>query len=290
MSIVLAALDTSAAARPVLEVALGLGRLTGTRAEAVHVRSDPPKPIETPQSLAARNAVPFRLLDGPVEATLSVAMDLPEVLIGVVGARSTAGTRRPVGGTALHLIETTHKPIAVVPPDAVVPGPIRRLLVPLEGTVESSEAVLEQLWPRIVADVEVIVLHVFTDATQPAMLDRPARDMGLLGREFLTRHLPQAGYVELRPGRVARQVADVARERASDMVVLSWSQDSSAGRAQVVRDVLGVSDLPVLLLPLAAHPAVGSSRRHAPVGEGAVSPHRSTIDNGGPDPNREALG
>jgi hypothetical protein len=252
MSVVLAALDTSAAARPVLDVAVGLGRLTATQVEAVHVRSDPLKSVEAPESLAARHAVPFRVLDGPVEATLSVAMDMPEVLIGVVGARSTAGGRRPVGGTALHLIETTHKPIVVVPPDAAAPAPIRRLLVPLEGTAESSQAVLEQLWPLIVADVEVIALHVFTDATQPAMLDRPARDMGLLGREFLIRHLPQAAYVELRPGQVARQVAEVARERASDLVVLSWSQDSSAGRAQVVRDVLGASDLPVLLLPLGA--------------------------------------
>jgi hypothetical protein len=38
MSIVLAALDATAAARAVLETAIQIGRLTGTEVEALHVR------------------------------------------------------------------------------------------------------------------------------------------------------------------------------------------------------------------------------------------------------------
>ena len=37
---------------------------------------------------------------------------------------------------------------------------------------------------------------------------------------------------------------------AIDLVVLSWAQDSSPGHAAVIRDVLGVSKVPVLLLPI----------------------------------------
>src|ERR1019366_8553120 len=106
------------------------------------------------------------------------------------------------------LLENAEKPVAVVPPDADTPVPIRRLLVPLEGTDVSSRPVLEHLWPLVVTDVELVVLHVFTDTTIPAMLDRPHRDLQILGREFLTRHCPHASYIELRTGPVATRWAE----------------------------------------------------------------------------------
>jgi hypothetical protein len=95
----------------------------------------------------------------------------------------------------------------------------------------------------------LVVLHVFTDVTQPAMVDRPVRDFELLGREFLTRHCPKATGIELRSGPVAIRVAEVCREQGSDLIVLSWSQDSSAGRAHIIQEVLGASSVPVLLPP-----------------------------------------
>jgi nucleotide-binding universal stress UspA family protein len=249
MNIVLAALDTTAAARPVLEAALRIGQLTGSNVEAVHVHRGRLDSVETPESLAARSKVPFRVLEGPVEPALLAAVGAPEVLAAVVGARATPGGRRPVGRTARHILEHTDKPVVIVPPDAIVPSSFRRILVPLEGTEASSQPVLERLLPLLVADVEVVVLHVFTDATRPTMLDRPVRDLELLGREFLARHLPQATEIELRPGPVAMRVAEVLGQHSADLVVLSWSQDSSAGRASIVREVLGASLVPVLLLP-----------------------------------------
>jgi hypothetical protein len=44
-------------------------------------------------------------------------------------------------------------------------------------------------------------------------------------------------------------VAEVSEEHRADLIVLSWSQDTSPERARVVREVLGASVLPVLLLP-----------------------------------------
>jgi len=250
MSIVLAALDTTAAARPVLETAIQIAQLTGSGVEAIHVSGGPLDPIETPESLAARADVPFRLLGDPVEAALLAAFGAPEVIAAVIGARATPGGRRPVGRTARHVLEHADKPVVVVPPELVSRGSFRRLLVPLEGTEASSRPLLERLWPLLVADVELVVLHVFTDATLPAMLDRPEYDLEILGREFLSRHFPHATRIELRPGPVATRVAEVSGEHSADLVVLSWSQDSSAGRARVVREVLGASALPVLLLPV----------------------------------------
>jgi hypothetical protein len=44
-------------------------------------------------------------------------------------------------------------------------------------------------------------------------------------------------------------VAEVAREHGADMVILSWSQDNSPGRARVLREVVDTSALPILLVP-----------------------------------------
>lgn len=249
MRTVLAALDASPAARPVLESALGVAQLTGAAVEAVHVPTDS---IETPQSLAARSQVSFRLLAGPVEQALRQAVADPAVIAVVLGARGTPGGRRPAGRTAIHILERASKPIVVVPPEAVgvSPRPFKRLLVPLEGTESSSRPVTESLCPLIVADVELVVLHVFTSDNPPRFLDRPARDLQMLGGEFLARHLPDAARIEMRAGPVGPTVAEVCQQEDADLIVLSWSQDSSAGHAAVVRDVLGHSRIPVLLLPV----------------------------------------
>jgi hypothetical protein len=260
MSTVLAALDATAAARPVLETAVRIGRLTGAGVEVVHVRTGPAEPIETPESLAARSEVPFRVLEGVAGPALVAAVAAPRVLMVVIGARATPGGRRPIRHTASHILEHVDKPGVVVPPEVVAARRIGHLLLPLEGTEASSRPVLERLVPLLVDDVELSVLHVFTEATLPAMLDRPEYDLEVLGREFLSRHFPRAARVVLRPGPVAARVAEVARERRSDLVVLSWSQNSSPGRAVVVREVLGASAIPVLLLPVGASSGTVRSR------------------------------
>ncbi|GEM_PF-478810 len=266
---VLAALDTTAAARPVLETALRVGEMTKAEVKAVHVVDGATEHLET---LVERAGVPLRLLTGPVEGTLLEAMEAPEVLATVVGARATPGGKRPVGRIARHLLERTSKPVVVVPPEALAPGTFLRLLVPLEGTESSSRPVLQALYPLLAVDVEIIVLHVFTDKTLPRMLDRPQRDLELLGREFLATHCPLATGIELRSGPVGARVSEVSRQHRADLVVLSWSQDSSAGRANVVREVLGTSVLPVLLLPVASASAASDVPRGLAAGEHPATP------------------
>lgn len=244
---VLAALDASAAARTVLDTALGVGSLTGAAIVAVHVEEAGSEMLD---ALTQQRGVPLRRLTDPVHSTLLEAAEAPDVVAVVMGARATAGGRRPVGRTARRVLERATKPVVVVPPDAVPVAALRRLLVPLEGTAASSRPVLDILCPLLKADVELVVLHVFTERTLPRMLDRPRYDLELLGREFLATHFPRGTRIELRPGPVAARVAEASKEHHADLVVLSWSQVSSPGRAEVVREVLGASDLPVLLLPV----------------------------------------
>ena len=249
MRTVLAALDASAAARAVLETALGIAELTGATVEAVHVHYGS---TDTPESLASRSGVPFRLLDGATEPALLDALAGPDVIAAVLGARATPGGRRPTGHTALRVLERANKPIVVVSPESVgvSPRPFHRLLLPLEGTESSSRPVTECLCPLIVGDVELLVLHVFTADTMPRVLDRPERDLQLLGGEFLARYCPNATQIALRTGSVGSQVGAACRDESADLVVLSWAQEASAGHAAVVRDVLSHAAVPVLLLPV----------------------------------------
>lgn len=256
---VLAALDASAAARPVLDTAAELARVVDGQVDAVHVRQDR---AETPQAMTEWAGVALRILDPPVEEALLAAAAEPEVVLVVIGARGTALGRRPLGRTALRLVEALDKPVAVVPPEAVGRRRQRRLVVPLEGTEASSAAVLEALGGLVVAPVEVVALHVFTEASLPRMMDRPVRDLEMIGAEFLARHLPRADRVEFRTGAVDRRVSEVCAAEDADLVVLSWSQDTSGGRAATVRGLLGHCRVPVLLLPLAPELSGASARAY----------------------------
>lgn len=248
MTTVLAALDGSPAARPVLETALGIGALLDADVEAIHVEDEPGQILDT---VAARSGVPLRDVEGPVETALLRALAEPNVVAGVLGARRTPGGRRPVGQTALHILEQAGKPLVVVPPEAVGVSPrvFQRLLLPLEGDQESARAVQDQLRPMNLDAVELVALHVFTPDTVPAVLDHPGRDLSMWGDEFLARFCPRAARVDLRTGEVSGRILEACRESEADLIVLSWSQDASPGHAAVILDVLGRSSVPVLLLP-----------------------------------------
>lgn len=270
MSIVLAVLETTVSAGPVLDTAVRIAELTGSEVEAAYVPGSATFEKKA-TSLARRARVPLRRLEEPESGGLVAVVADPEVLAAVIGARSQPAGRHPVGPLARKLLERTEKPVVVVRPDINVPPVLQRVLIPLEGTELSSRPVLEHLSAFLPDGVELVVLHVFTDDTLPAMLDRPDRDLEILGREFLHRHLPHAQRIELRHGSVASNVAEVSAQQASDLVVLSWSQDASPGRAKVIREVLASSPIPVLLLPTAlpgtsAGGAVGTSDGQDEVG------------------------
>ena len=233
----------------VLDVALSTGELTNTDVEAVHVTTAEDESVEACTDRGSRSFAP------PPRTTrnrATNAVDAQEVVAAVIGTKAAADDRRLLGTTARHIVERSTKPVVMVPPDFVSPGFFRRLLIPLEGTEASTQPVLEGLLPLLAADVELIVIHVFTESTRPAMLNHPWRDLEILGKEFLSpRHFPhQEARIELRHGHLGTQVAEVCDEHGADLIVLSWSQDSGAGKARAVRQILGAVTLPIMLFPL----------------------------------------
>jgi nucleotide-binding universal stress UspA family protein len=247
---VLAALDNSLAATPVVAAARALASLLDARPEAVHVRIDSDR---TARSAAAAGALPLHTESGPVIERLIEAGEAEDVVALAIGARSTPIARHPLGSTAAAVASAVLKPVVVVPPDARVAAEFQRVLVPIEASVSAA------IGPQVVFDLarektlEAVALHVYGADSLPRFTDQPQHEQASWTREFLARYCP-AGIsdvrLETRVGRAADFVAAVADDCGCDLIALGWSQAIAEGRARVVRGTLERSRLPILLVPV----------------------------------------
>ena len=234
---VLAAVDNSLAANPVLVTARALARAMEARVEAIHVRS---AHEEAPAQAAAAVGVPLRVVDGGVVERLREATTGTDTAALVIGARSSPTSPHALGSTALAVVTSCSRPVVVVPVAGRTAPILRKVLVPLEGTVSTSLA------PRSIvelgrnANIGVVVLHVEEDGPAPG------------DDEFLRRFCPWGiGLVTLerRSGRREDAIPAVADELGCDLIALGWTQELAPGRAEVVRAALERSPLPVMLIP-----------------------------------------
>jgi nucleotide-binding universal stress UspA family protein len=246
MSVVLAAIDNSAAARPVLATAAAVADLMHSGVEAVHVRDDGDR---TATAAARAAGIPLRELSDPIPQSLVREAERRDIRVLVVGARAAPVGRHPAGHVALRVITTLHKPLVVVPPEVRLPLRLRRALVPLDGTKTTTAALAETLELVYGSSVEVVLLHVFDKLRVPRFADQPQYELDAWASEFLARHSRPGLRLEVRAGAPGQHVLDVAEAVEADLIVLGWAQDLSPGRAEVVREVLSRSRMPVLLLP-----------------------------------------
>ncbi|MFE2752324.1 universal stress protein [Actinosynnema sp. NPDC059335] len=152
------------------------------------------------------------------------------------------------------------RPVVLVPP--MYPGTsastaaVSRVLVPLDGTAESARAVVEVLGLLARANVDLVVLHVFDEATVPPFWDQAAHARHDWEREFRKRFCtPEDVRLELRSGRPGDRVNQVAAEEHAHLIALGWSRRLDEGRARTVRDTVRGARVPVMLVPLASvHP------------------------------------
>jgi nucleotide-binding universal stress UspA family protein len=239
MPTVLAALDNSLAANPVLVAARSLARVLGDRLEAIHVLGDGVGEAEG----AARGAgVPLQLASGPVVERLVEAGEAADVAAMVIGARGTVASAHTLGSTAMAVVTSLRTPVVVVPPVAEIAPRLRSALVPLEETTSPL------LTPRSTIElapgdhVDVIVLYVGGGHYDEEWT-----------REVLGRYCPWGigeVRVERRAGRREEIVPMVAEELSPDLVVLGWARQLSDDRGPVVHAVLERSKLPVMLIPV----------------------------------------
>ena len=135
MTKVIAAVDNTAAAGTVLATGAGVARLFGAAVEALHVGENGDR---VARAEAAAVGLPLQRVTGPTVPALADAAAADDVVALVVGTRRLPLGNRPIGTTAFEVITSLLKPVVVVPPDAVPPQRLHRVLVPLEGATSTS--------------------------------------------------------------------------------------------------------------------------------------------------------
>ncbi len=251
--IILAALDDSAAAKPVLETARRLAALFGVEVEAVHVQGDGTG--ATAAAAAAAVGVTLHVRDGDIVATLRSEARERRAMALVIGARGGPPDARPTGHIAMDLVQSLRDTIVVVPPDAT-DGPLHRVLVAVEGDGESAglRGLFDHLSDRPLP--EVIALHVIQPSDVPPFADSPIHETNAFEREFRIRVasglLEDAAHVrfEMRVGDPAAALRDASQELDVDLVVLAWHRDLSGGHGRLVREMLERGSIPVALFAL----------------------------------------
>jgi len=250
MTNVLATVNSDACAQPVLDTPAVLAHLLDATVVALHVREHG---VSAPARVANAAGVELREASGSPIKEIVAATKAPDIAALVLGTRGAHRGSQPAGHTALAVITQTAKPVVVVPPDAHPPKRLGRILVPLEGTAESSRALDGTIALAHRHRLDVLVLHVHSPSTVPAFSDHEPHATQTWDTEFLNRHVavPHTRVRLLRRlGVPADDVVAVAHETTADLIVLAWSQDLSEGRARVVSETLAHSRVPVLLLPV----------------------------------------
>lgn len=254
---VVAAIADDGVAASVISVAGAIANLYSATVEAVHVGEAHAVLAATAQ----RVGVPLRTVPGrPVEALTRVAAAENVVALAIGAGASIAGDGR-AESTAMALLISLGKPIAVAPADAPVARTVKSVLVPLNGTAASAMALQEIVALASDAEISIVVAHVHQEHSLPAFSDHLPHEVRAWSEEFIARYCPSASEVTLesRVGEPHEQLLDILRRSHCDLIALGWSQDLARGRAAVVRRMLAESPVPVLLTPVSSDSVLTSA-------------------------------
>jgi nucleotide-binding universal stress UspA family protein len=245
MKRIIAAIDNSAAARPVLEMAQAVASaLAGTR-DVVHIIEDGD---ETARASAEAAGAVLHVLSGDPVEQLTLAVSEEDVVALVLGARGSPGGPRPAGHLALAIASVTDKPVVVVQPDAEPPAALRRVLVAIEGSPGKARALKRTIQLSTDAGLEIVMVHV--DEEIPSFTDQIQHETTAYAREFLAKYVLDAdpARFELRIGDPAAQVLGAIEELHPDLVAVGWPQVDDPSRGAVAHEILDRSPAPVLLV------------------------------------------
>jgi len=246
---VLAVIDSSAAARPVLSAAAATADLLRADLYALHVRE---RGWATAQAAADAAGVHLTLASGRALERIVHEARRPDVVAVVLGARATPGGARPAGHVATQVATTILKPIVVVPPECECPVRLGRILVPLEAVMATAAAVDSVVLAACTGGAEVIVLHIVEEQALPPFTDQPQYEVEAWIAEFRRRYCDHPEVrLEVRAGVPRDRVLALADELGADALILAWSQRLMSERAALVRSVLEHSRIPLILVPVA---------------------------------------
>jgi len=245
MKTVIAAIDNSAASRPVLAMARAVASALGSTLDVVHVTEDG---NETAHASAQAAGAALRTVAGDPIEQLVLAVADKDVVALVLGARGGLGGPRPAGHLALALAGQTDKPVVVVPPNAEPPQQLHRVLVAMEGTPGKARALQRTIELSTGAGLDIVVVHV--DEEIPSFTDQVQHETAAYAQEFFSRHLVGAPQVrlELRIGVPAIEVLATVEALRPELVAVGWPHTADPDRGAVAREILERSTVPVLLV------------------------------------------
>jgi nucleotide-binding universal stress UspA family protein len=247
MNKILAAVDNSAASRPVLATAMALAPTLAATVEAVHVTDTPGT---TAEAVADQFGVPLRVVSGdPFERITELAAD-EEVVAVVVGSRGRPQGRHPAGHVALELADRMSKPVVMVPPEADPPERVRRVLVAMEATPSKAWRLKRAVKVASDAGVELVVVHVDDEDTIPSFSDQVQHETEAYERECLARFCEGAtvARLESRIGVPADEIIGAADSVKPAILAVGWPHSDDPSRGAVAREVVDRSHIPVLLV------------------------------------------
>ena len=247
MSKVIAAVDSSAAMRPVLAMGRAVAVALGASLEVLHVVEDENE--ELPAVAQATDA-PMRTLSGePIEVLSSVAAE-EDVLAVVLGARDSSSGPHPAGHLAMILAGQTTKPLVVVPPGSHPPEQLHTALVAMKGTPGKARVLRRSIEISARAGLEIVVVHVQDEDSIPSFSDQVQHETEAYAQEFFARHLIGAPQMrlELRIGVPAVEVLRAIESTQAELVAVGWPQTDDPNRGAVAREILDRSPIPILLM------------------------------------------
>ena len=254
MSTILAAIDNSAAATPVLQTAVALAPIFGAGVEALHVADDGGV---TAQGCADALGIRLHMASGtPVDEVIR-ATEAGDVVAVVLGTRNRPLETGRGGRTALAVASATAKPVVLVPPGLALSEPVSRVLVAIKGTPRSTRALKRTVELVGAAGLELVVVHVDQEESLPLFSDQVQYETDIYVAEFLARYVPGTGEhvrIQLRTGIPAVEILAAADEVDADLIAVGWPHTSDVSRGRVAREIVTRSRRAVVLVALADGP------------------------------------
>lgn len=245
MTDVLAAVDATDAAEPVLRTAALVAQALGRPVRAVHAE---PLPAAV-QDQAEALGVELQMLSGPADQAVVEAATDPAVDLVVVGLHGTSEPPAP-GRTVRALAGRLNVPLVVVPASAPARRVPERILFALDGTRTVSAAARPVIASYVAAGIDVVALHVYRPDTVPQFHDGP-EDEEVWRDEFLAAHVADLDVrLTTRPGPLVPALLQAAVAQEVDLIALPVWPDASLAEGSVLHQVLMGAGRPVVLVPL----------------------------------------
>lgn len=269
---ILVPLDGSESSAAVIPVARVLGEVLGATVRIFHVADEP---VEQAALMRRLRLKPREIIGLVVDSAQGVPLDeikhaaaRHHTRLVVMGTQGwTAEPERALGHVAEQALLTITQPLVLVRRDvgerfAARGRGLARILVPLDGSPSTAQALGPAAELACAADASLDIVHVVDARRPPApeagtmsvpmYVDQPHHGWENWSREFISRF---CGCFHREPGNVLVAVGDpgaeivrTAQQLDSDLIVLAWKGSLGDTHGATLRTVLGAASCPVMVL------------------------------------------